>query len=206
MSIELPPLPYPLNALEPHIGGITLEIHHGKHHRAYVDKTKALIAGTALANLSLEEILSMVAPRKDKSALFNNAAQAWNHEFYWNSMSPNGGREPRGALADRIGRDFGSFTLFAKALKAAATGHFGSGWVWLVLANGRLEVVTTTNADTPLVHGKTPLLTTDVWEHAYYLDYQNRRGDYVTAFVEKLLNWEFAEQNFRNAGLYSGAK
>ncbi len=199
MAIEFPTLPYPVNGLEPHISTATLEVHHGKHHRAYVEKTNLLIADTALANRSLEEIISMTAPRKRKSTLFNNAAQAWNHAFYWNSMSPNGGGEPHGVLADRIGKDFGNFTHFAEAFKSGATGHFGSGWAWLVITRGRLEIVVTANADTPIVHGKKPLLTTDVWEHAYYLDYQNRRADYVATFVDRLANWEFAATNLQRA-------
>jgi superoxide dismutase, Fe-Mn family len=199
MSIELPALPYPVNSLEPHISTVTLELHYGKHHRAYVEKTRLLIADTALADRSLEEILLMTAPRKRKSLLFNNAAQAWNHAFYWNSMSPNGGGEPHGALADHIADDFGSFARFAESFKSAATGHFGSGWVWLVLTKGRLAIITTANADTPIVHGKIPILTADVWEHAYYLDYQNRRTDYVATFVDRLANWEFAASNFQRA-------
>jgi len=199
MSIELPKLPYPVNALEPHISAATLEIHHGKHHRAYVEKTKQLIAGTELAERSLEDIVSLTASRKRKTTLFNNAAQAWNHAFYWNSMSPRGGGARSSQLADRIALDFGGFARFTDAFKSAAVSHFGSGWVWLVLAQSRLEIISTSNADTPMVHGKTPLFTMDVWEHAYYLDYQNRRAEYVATFVDKLLNWDFAISNFQYA-------
>jgi Fe-Mn family superoxide dismutase len=199
MSIELPKLPYPLNALEPHISAATLDIHHGKHHRAYVEKTKQLIAGTELAERSLEDIVSITASKKRKSTLFNNAAQAWNHAFYWNSMSPRGGGAPSGHLADRIELDFGGFARFTDTFQSAALGHFGSGWVWLVLARNRLEVISTPNADTFMVHGKTPLFTMDVWEHAYYLDYQNRRAEYAAAFMDKLVNWDFAISNFQYA-------
>jgi superoxide dismutase, Fe-Mn family len=206
MSIELPKLPYSSNALEPHITAATLDIHHGKHHRAYVEKTKLLIAGTALVERSLDDILSFAASKKRRTTLFNNAAQAWNHAFYWSSMSPEGGGEPRGSLADRIEADYGSFAHFREAFKSAAVRHFGSGWVWLVLTRNRLEIVSTSNADTPIAHGKAPLLTMDVWEHAYYLDYQNRRAEYAANFVEKLANWEFAASNFQCAARRSTAE
>jgi Fe-Mn family superoxide dismutase len=177
-----------------------LEFHHGKHHKAYVDKTNELIANTDLAGKSLEEIMRAASGKKDKVALFNNAAQAWNHNFLWNSMSPQGGGEPRGMLAEHITRDLGGYAAFAEAFKKAAVGQFGSGWAWLSLANDKLEISATANADNPLVHGKTPLLTIDVWEHAYYLDYQNRRPDYVARFLEKLVNWEFAASNLQKIG------
>ena len=194
MAVELPKLPYALDALEPHVSNSTLEFHHGKHHKAYVDKTNELIANTDLANKSLEEIVRAAAGQKDKTALFNNAAQAWNHTFLWSSMSPKGGK-PSGALAQAI-----------ENFKKAAVGQFGSGWAWLVLANGKLEIIATANADTPLVHGKTPLLTLDVWEHAYYLDYQNRRPDYVSTFLEKIANWEFAQSNLQKASQRKAAE
>ena len=206
MAIELPKLPYALDALAPHVSKSTLEFHHGKHHKAYVDKTNELIANSDLANKSLEEIVKAAAGKKDKVALFNNAAQAWNHDFLWHSMSPDGGSKPGGALAERIEKDLGGFPGFAEAFMKAATGQFGSGWAWLSLADGKLEISATANADTPLVHNKTPLLTLDVWEHAYYLDYQNRRPDYVATFLEKLINWEFAASNLQKASQRKAAE
>ena len=205
MAVELPKLPYALDALEPHVSKTTLEFHHGKHHKAYVDKTNELIANTDLANKGLEEIVRAAAGQKDKAALFNNAAQAWNHTFLWNSMSPKGGK-PTGALAAGIEKDLGGYATFAENFKKAAVGQFGSGWAWLTLANGKLEITATANADTPLVHGKTPLLTLDVWEHAYYLDYQNRRPDYVSTFLEKIANWEFAASNLQKASQRKAAE
>jgi Fe-Mn family superoxide dismutase len=205
MAVELPKLPYALDALEPHISKLTLEFHHGKHHKAYVDKTNELIANTDLAKKSLEEIVRAAAGQKDKATLFNNAAQAWNHTFLWNSMSPKGGK-PTGALAAAIEKDLGGFATFAENFKKAAVGQFGSGWAWLTLANGKLEISATGNADTPLVHGKTPLLTLDVWEHAYYLDYQNRRPDYVSTFLEKIVNWDFAAGNLQKASQRKAAE
>jgi superoxide dismutase, Fe-Mn family len=205
MAIELPKLPYALDALEPHISKRTLEFHHGKHHKAYVDKTNELIANTDLANKSLEEIVRAAAGQKDKATLFNNAGQAWNHNFLWNSMSPKGGK-PTGALAEGIEKDLGGFATFAENFKKAAVGQFGSGWAWLTFANGKLEISATGNADTPLVHGKTPLLTLDVWEHAYYLDYQNRRPDYVSTFLEKIVNWDFAASNLQKASQRKAAE
>ena len=199
MPIELPSLPYAVDALEPHISRTTLEIHHGRHHRAYVEKTQSLVAGTPLAAASLEEIIAKTAGKKAKAALFNNAAQAWNHTFYWNSLSPRGGGAPSGELAQLIDRDFASHAAFVDAFKAAAVGQFGSGWAWLVLDGGRLAIAATSNADTPLARDQVPLLTVDVWEHAYYLDYQNRRADYVATFLDKLANWEFASRNLEQA-------
>src|SRR5215472_13349805 len=205
MAIELPKLPYALDALAPHVSKSTLEFHHGKHHRAYVDKTNELIANSDLAGKSLEEIVKVAAGKKDKVALFNNVAQAWNHNFLWHSMSPDGGSEPGGALAERMEKDLGGFPGFAEAFKKAATSQFGSGWAWLALADGKLEISATANADTPLIHGKTPLLTLDVWEHAYYLDYQNRRPDYVGTFLDKLINWDFVNSNLTSGGRKSAA-
>ena len=195
MPFELPPLPYAPNALEPHISAKTMEIHHGRHHRAYVEKTNHLLAGSELAGRTLEDVIAIVAPRKKRASLFNNAAQAWNHAFLWNSLSPHGGGEPGGALGEKIRADFNGFGEFAETFKAAAVNHFASGWVWLILDDGRLRVVATANADTPIAHGKPALLTLDLWEHAYYLDYQNRRADYVAAFLAGLANWEFAASN-----------
>jgi Fe-Mn family superoxide dismutase len=195
MTIELPDLPYPRDALAPYISAETLDVHHGKHHKAYVDKTNALIAGTPLADSPLEEIVRQSARDRAKGTLFNNAAQAWNHGFYWRSMRPQGGGRPDGALARKIETSFKSFDGFAEAFKAAAVNQFGSGWGWLVLEGGSLRVVATANADTPLVHGQAPLLTIDVWEHAYYLDYKNVRADYVARFLDRLVNWESAGAN-----------
>ncbi|MCJ9428892.1 superoxide dismutase [Kordiimonas marina] len=200
MSFELPALPYADTALEPHISANTLSFHHGKHHNAYVTNLNKLIEGTDFAGKSLEDIMKATAGDAAKAGVFNNAAQVWNHTFYWHSMSPNGGGKPSGALADKIDADFGSFDAFAEAFKTAGATQFGSGWAWLVLnADGKLEVVKTANAECPLTAGKTPLLTMDVWEHAYYLDYQNRRPDYIATFLSSLVNWDFAAQNFAAA-------
>ena len=200
MTIELPNLPYAYEALEPLISAATLRTHHGKHHRGYVDRLNALIQNTDLADSSLETIVKLSARRGTADpvtvAVFNNAAQAWNHAFYWRSLQPLGGGVKQGAFAALIASEFGSYRGFAEAFKAAATSHFGSGWAWLVLDDGALKIVTTSNADTPIVQGQTPLLVIDVWEHAYYLDHQERRTAYVTGVVDHLLNWEFAERNF----------
>ena len=204
MTIELLALPYEYDALAPVISEATLRTHHGKHHRGYVDKLNALVRDTKLAGGPLETIAQYAAGRRAASpsmaAIFNNAAQAWNHAFYWRSLRPKGGRGPQGALADRIVADFNSHADFAAAFKSAAAGHFGSGWAWLVLDQGTLKIVTTSNADTPIVRGQTPLLVIDVWEHAYYLDHQERRAAYVAGVVDSLLNWEFAERNFERSG------
>jgi Fe-Mn family superoxide dismutase len=191
----LPPLPYAENALEPVITANTIGFHYGKHHKGYVDNLNKLITGTEYADLSLEKIIASTAGRPERTAIFNNAAQTWNHTFYWNSMRPKGGGEPPAALKQRIEASFGSVDACKKELAGAAVSQFGSGWVWLVLEDGKLKVVKTANADVPLTTGKKPLLTVDVWEHAYYLDYQNRRADYVSAVLDKLINWEFALQN-----------
>lgn len=206
MSFELPALPYDKSALEPHISSNTLDFHHGKHHNAYVTKLNELIKDTDLENKSLEEIIIASSKNKSKAGLFNNAAQVWNHTFYWNSMKPNGGGKPKGELSDKINEDFGSFEEFVNQFKAAGAGRFGSGWAWLVVdSSGKLKVTKTLNADLPMAHGDTALLTMDVWEHAYYLDFQNRRPDYMGAFVNNLLNWEFAEQNFVEASKQKAA-
>lgn len=200
MPISLPDLPYAKDALAPHISAQTLDFHYGKHHAGYVTKLNGMIEGTDLAAASLEDIIHASAGESAKSGLFNNAAQIWNHTFYWNSMRPDGGGTPTGELATLIDRDFGSFEAFAEAFATAGAGQFGSGWAWLVLANGKLEVRKTLNAETPLTEdGVTPLLTMDVWEHAYYLDYQNRRPDYIGTFLEKLVNWDFAAANLAAA-------
>ena len=195
MSIELPDLPYAADALEPHISARTFEFHHGKNHKAYVDKLNAAIGGTRYETQSLEEIIAASNEASD-AGVFNNAAQTWNHTFLWHSMSPNGGGAPSGALADAINKKFGDFDSFKSAFKNAAMGQFGSGWAWLVRTGDGVDIVTTGNADTPLVHGTTPLLTLDVWEHAYYLDYQNKRDAYVDVFLDELANWDFAAENF----------
>jgi Fe-Mn family superoxide dismutase len=191
----LPSLPYAENALEPIITAKTLSFHYGKHHKGYVDNLNKLITGTEYADLSLEKIVTSTAGKPEKTALFNNAAQAWNHTFYWNSMKSNGGGEPPATLKQKIETSFGSVDACKKELVSAAVAQFGSGWAWLVLDGGVLKVVKTANADIPMTMGFTPLLTIDVWEHAYYLDYQNRRVDYANAVLDKLINWEFALQN-----------
>lgn len=198
MAITLPPLPYANTALEPFISAKTFEFHHGKHHNAYVVKTNELIAGTALEGKSLEDIIAAAWEQKNQP-LFNNAAQVWNHTFFWNSMRPNGGGKPTGALATQIENDFGSYEKFVEEFKNAGIGQFGSGWAWLVSdASGKLSVSKTPNAELPLVTGNTPILTCDVWEHAYYLDYQNRRPDFLATFLDKLVNWDFANENYAN--------
>ncbi|UTW53922.1 superoxide dismutase [Kordiimonas sp. SCSIO 12610] len=200
MPFELPALPYAQDALEPHITANTLSFHHGKHHNAYVVNLNNLVAGTEFEGKSLEDIMKATAGDASKAGVFNNAAQIWNHTFYWHSMAPNGGGKPTGALAEKIDADFGSFDAFADAFKTAGATQFGSGWAWLVLnADGKLEVVKTLNAECPLTDGSTPLLTMDVWEHAYYLDFQNRRPDYIATFLESLVNWEFAAANLAAA-------
>ena len=193
MSIELPPLPYPLDALEPFISATTLATHHGKHHRAYVEKTR-LLAGENAG--SLEDIITRAAGDAAQQALFNNAAQAWNHAFYWRSLRPPGGAKPSGAFADAIRSAFGGQGKLEEQLKTAATEQFGSGWAWLVLDGSTLRVVTTSNADSPLTTSQRPLLTLDVWEHAYYLDYQERRPEHLAAVIGNLIHWDFAAQNF----------
>ena len=191
MAITLIDLPYPKDALEPHISARTLDFHHGKHHNAYVVNTNNLIKGTELEDLDLETIIRKSATDPAKAGLFNNAAQVWNHGFFWRCMKPGGGGAPTGAVAKKIDADFGSYAAFVEAFKNAGATQFGSGWAWLILDNGKLKVVKTGNADTPLAHNQKALLTVDVWEHAYYLDYQNRRPDYLTTFIDKLINWDF---------------
>ena len=187
---SLPPLPYTEDALEPHISGETLTLHHGKHHKKYVDTMNQLLEKERVSGSSLEEIV-----RNSSGKLFNNAAQAWNHDFYWHSLSPQGSK-PSALLKRRIENDFGSFERFARQLADAAAAQFGSGWAWLVKKESGLEIVTTSNADTPMARGERCLLTIDVWEHAYYVDYKNEREKYLKAVINELLNWEFAEKNF----------
>jgi Fe-Mn family superoxide dismutase len=192
MAFELPPLPYSLAALAPTMSQETLEYHYGKHHQTYVTNLNNLVADTDLADTSLEEIILAAEP----GPLFNNSAQVWNHTFFWNSLTPSGGGEPTGAIGDAIGESFGSYAEFRTQFAAAATGQFGSGWAWLVKTDSGLEITKTANADLPLKHGQTALLTLDVWEHAYYIDYRNARPKYIDAFLDDLLNWEFAAANF----------
>jgi Fe-Mn family superoxide dismutase len=193
--LSLPPLPYGLDSLEPVISAKTLSFHHGKHHRAYVENTNRLIVGTELAGLPLDQIVSAAAGRAERASIFNNAAQAWNHSFYWHSLTPNGGGEPPAALKHKIEETFASVDACKKELANNAIAQFGSGWAWLVLDGSGLKVVKTANAETPFTFGLKPLLAIDVWEHAYYLDYQNKRADHVNAVIEQLINWEFAADN-----------
>jgi Fe-Mn family superoxide dismutase len=191
----LPPLPYADSALSPVISANTIGFHYGKHHRAYVDNLNKAVAGTRYADMSLGQVITASFGNAADAGVYNNAAQAWNHTFYWLSMRRNGGGTPPAALQQAIAASFGSVADCKKALAMAATTQFGSGWAWLVQDMGKLAVVKTANADTPLVKNQRPLLAIDVWEHAYYLDYQNRRADYVTAVLEQLINWEFAAEN-----------
>ena len=206
MPFTLPPLPYAATALEPHMSAKTFEFHHGKHHNAYVVKLNELIAGTEFEKLSLEEIILKTAGDASKAVMFNNAAQIWNHTFFWNSMKPSGGGKPSGALASKIDADFGSYDKFAEEFKNAGLTQFGSGWAWLVVdASGKLAVRKTANAELPMTKGETALLTVDVWEHAYYIDYQNRRPDFIGTFLDKLANWDFAAANFAGAAAKKAA-
>jgi len=196
-SFTLSKLPYEDNALEPVISARTLSFHHGKHHAGYVAKLNELVEGSPYAGRPLDEVVKRAAGDSAARMVFNNAAQAWNHDFYWRSMRPAGGGAPGGALREAIRRDFGGLTEFRAAFAKAAAGEFGSGWTWLVAGkDAKLKIAATDDADTPMVRGETPLLTIDVWEHAYYLDYQNRRPDYIATWLDKLVNWDFAEKNF----------
>jgi superoxide dismutase, Fe-Mn family len=196
-AFQLPPLPYAQDALEPYISANTMGFHYGKHHQAYVDNLNKLTAGKPSAKEPLEQIIHETAGSAEQAAVFNNAAQVWNHTFFWKSMKPGGGGQPSGHLKERLDKDFGSFEQFRKAFIDAGVAQFGSGWVWLVEDGGQLKVVKTSNADTPMAHGQTPLLTCDVWEHAYYLDYQNRRKDFLEAFVDHLANWDSAASQLK---------
>jgi len=193
--ILLPALPYAENALEPYISAKTLSFHYGKHHNSYVTNLNKMIAGTKLGGETLENIILKTVDDTTKAGVFNNSAQVWNHSFFWESMKPNGGGVPIGNIATRIDADFGDFENFVKEFKTAALTQFGSGWAWLVLKDNKLEIMKTANADTPLAHGIKAILTVDVWEHAYYLDYQNNRGGYFDTFLNKLVNWDFANSN-----------
>ena len=195
----LPPLPYPENALAPVISANTLSFHYGKHHKAYVDNLNKLVAGTELEGATLEKIIKDTAGKADKSGIFNNAAQVWNHTFYWNGLRANGGGKPSGRVGQMIESDLGGYEQFKKDFANAGVTQFGSGWAWLVAEGGKLKLVKTGNADNPLTKGQVPLLTLDVWEHAYYLDYQNRRPDHLSAAIDQLLNWDFANENLARA-------
>ncbi len=199
MAFELPPLPFPKNALEPHMSAQTFDFHHGKHHQAYVTNLNNLVKGSPMESQSLEELIKSSYKDSSKTGIFNNAAQVWNHTFFWNSMKPHGGGAPSGAAAQAINGAFGSADKFKEQFKAAGAGQFGSGWAWLVSDHGQLKIAATPNAVTPLAEGQTPLLTCDVWEHAYYLDYQNRRPDFLQAFLDHLVNWDFVAQNLAKA-------
>ena len=191
LHFELPPLPYAENALEPVISAETLKLHHGKHHKKYVDKTNELVAKSEVRGSTLEDVV-----RSSEGKLFNNAAQAWNHDFYWHSLTPKAA-PPAAAMRQRLERDFGTYEKFVEQFAAAANGQFGSGWAWLVEKDGRLQVLATANAETPMARGVRCLLTLDVWEHAYYVDYRNQRERYVQAVIEQRLNWAFAEENLK---------
>jgi superoxide dismutase, Fe-Mn family len=190
-------LPYDVSALEPHMSAKTFEFHYGKHHAAYVTNLNNLTKDTPMADLSLEDIVKASFGDAGKAGIFNNAAQVWNHAFFWKSMKPNGGGAPTGELAAKIDAAFGSFEQFKADFKTAATTQFGSGWAWLVNDGGTLKITKTGNAENPLVHGQTPLITLDVWEHAYYVDFQNRRPDFISTYLDNLVNWDFAAANLK---------
>ena len=196
-NFELMPLPYELNGLAPHISENTMKLHHGKHYTTYVNNLNQLLSGSNLANKTLEEIIQLTCGKEDKKAIFNNAGQVFNHEFYFKSITPNGGGKPYEKTMKRISADFGSYEQFYQQFKEASTTLFGSGWVWLVLdpEDDHMKIVQTFNADSPITKGQKPLLTLDVWEHAYYLDHNNRRADYVSTFLNSLVNWEFVDKN-----------
>jgi Fe-Mn family superoxide dismutase len=195
MSFSLPKLPYEKTALEPHISRDTLNFHYDKHHQTYVTKLNELVYGTGFASMELEDVIRETADNKDFVGIFNNAAQVWNHTFYWHCMKKDGGGAPTGDLLKRLEESFESYENFCALFKQAALTQFGSGWAWLVEERGALKIMKTPNAETPLTKGVTPLLTCDVWEHAYYLDYQNRRPDYVDIFLKHLVNWDFVVKN-----------
>ena len=192
----MPPLPYADDALNPVISAKTIGFHYGKHHKGYIDNLNKLVAGTEFADMPLEDIITKTASNADKTAIFHNAAQTWNHTFYWRSLKPKGGRMPPAGLKQKIEASFGTVDACKKEFANAAVTQFGSGWAWLALDGGKIKVVKTANADGPITNGLTPLLTIDVWKHTYYLDYQNRRADYVNTVLDKLINWDFAAENF----------
>jgi len=196
MAFELPKLPFTKDALAPHISANTLDVHHGKHHNTYVVNLNNMVADTDFSDKSLEDIMKATSGDVAKAGIFNNAAQVWNHTFFWNSLSPTGGGTPTGAIADAINESFGSYDAFREAFKTAGLTQFGSGWAWLVARDGKLAIEKTPNAECPLTSGAVPIITCDVWEHAYYLDYQNRRPDFLDTFLDNLINWDFANANF----------
>jgi Fe-Mn family superoxide dismutase len=193
---SLPPLPYDQGALAPVISSNTLAVHHGAHHKTYIEKTNKLVEEKGLQGLTLIDVVKKGAGDRANPGLFNNAGQAWNHIFYWHSMTPGGGGQPQGELKQAIEKDFGGFDKFKQEFSTAAAEQFGSGWAWLVADGRKLKIMATSNADTPIVHNVTPLLTIDVWEHAYYLDYKNKRPDYIAAWMDKVANWSFAADNY----------
>lgn len=195
MAYELPPLPYAYDALDPYISAKTLEFHHDKHHAAYVTNYNKMVQDAGLADKSIEEVIKETYNDSSKSGIFNNGAQAWNHTFFWNSLKPGGGGAPTGEIAAKIDSDLGGYEKFKEDFKKAAATQFGSGWAWLTLDNGTLKITNSPNAVNPLAIGQKPLLTLDVWEHAYYLDYQNKRPDFIDAFINNLINWDFVNQN-----------
>jgi len=195
MAFELPPLPFAMDALEPHMSARTLEFHHDKHHAAYVKTANDLVKGTPFENKPLEEVILAAAKDESKATIFNNTAQIWNHTFFWNCLKKGGGGKPSGDIAKRIDSDLGGYEKFVEEFKKAATTQFGSGWAWLVLDKGKLKIIKTPNAVNPLSQGSVALLTVDVWEHAYYLDFQNRRPDFVTSFIDHLINWDYVQRN-----------
>lgn len=199
MAYELPNLPYAYDALDPYISAKTLEFHHDKHHAAYVTNYNKMVEEAGMADKSIEEVIKTVYNDSSKGGIFNNGAQAWNHTFFWNSMKPGGGGAPTGAVAEKINSDLGGYEQFKEAFKKAAATQFGSGWAWLVLDNGTLKIVNSPNAVNPIALGQTPLLTLDVWEHAYYLDYQNKRPDFIDAFINNLINWDFVNEQMAAA-------
>jgi len=199
MTFELPDLPFPSDALEPHISKTTMQFHHGKHHATYVKTANELVKGTPYEKMDLESIIRQSCARPNERKIFNNTAQAWNHTFFWHSMQPDGGGEPDGEVATRLREAFGGYAQFRTKFAAAATAQFGSGWAWLVLDDGKLAVTSTPNAENPLITGQVPLLTCDIWEHAYYLDYQNQRQSFVDAFLGYLVNWKHVEACLREA-------
>lgn len=199
MAYELPDLPYAYDALDPYISAKTLEFHHDKHHAAYVTNYNKMVEEAGMADKSIEEVIKTVYNDSSKGGIFNNGAQAWNHTFFWNSMKPGGGGAPTGAVAEKINSDLGGYEQFKEAFKKAAATQFGSGWAWLVLDNGTLKIVNSPNAVNPIALGQTPLLTLDVWEHAYYLDYQNKRPDFIDAFINNLINWDFVNEQMAAA-------
>lgn len=198
MAFELPALPFDKSALEPHMSAQTLDFHHGKHHNTYVTNLNNLTKDTPLATKSLDEVI-MESWKAGNAGVFNNAAQVWNHTFFWNGMKANGGGAPTGAIAEAINKAFGSYDKFKEEFKQAGATQFGSGWAWLVVDKGELKITKTPNAETPMIHGQTALLTCDVWEHAYYLDFQNRRPDFIGSFLDNLVNWDFVNANLSKA-------